>query len=100
MVDNIHITTRVAERVSQAAAVVTKAAETGVRASPKESSKRSAGPFTLEDEVILLTLEARVTRTGEVQTSEAELLQRLMIKGSTPPKTLTLGAKVVRSNSR
>lgn len=76
----------VVERVSQAAAVVTKA-ETGERASPKESSNRSAGPFTLEDDVIRLTLEARVTRTREVQTSETELLQRLPIKGSTPPQT-------------
>ena len=64
VVENIQITTRVTERVSQAAAVVTKAAETGERAPLKESSKRSAGPLTLEDGVIRHTLYVDATADG------------------------------------
>lgn len=50
--ENIQTTTRVTERVSQAAEVVTKAAEMGVRAPLKEMcnhSSSSADPLTLAD---------------------------------------------------
>ena len=39
VVENIHITTGVTERVNQAAAVMTKPAEMGERVTPKESSR-------------------------------------------------------------
>ena len=65
VVENIHITTGVTERMSQAAAVVTKAVEMGERVPPLGSS---AGPLNPDDGVICHTLDVGVTRTRKVQT--------------------------------
>ena len=82
VVENIQITTRVTERVSQAAAVVTKAAETGERALLKESSKRSAGPLTLEDGAIRHTLYVDATADGpRTPTHHAERWLRYAVTG-------------------
>lgn len=65
VVENIQRTTRVTERVSQAAEVVTKAAEMGERAPLKETrSHNSAGPLTLADDATRHTLYVDATAAG------------------------------------
>lgn len=65
VVETIQRTTRVMERVSQAAEVVTKPAEMGERAPLKETrSNSSAGPLTLADGVIRHTLYVDATAAG------------------------------------
>lgn len=65
VVETIQRTTRVMERVSQAAEVVTKAAERGERAEQKEiRSNSSADPLTLADGAIRHTLYVDATAAG------------------------------------
>ena len=65
MVETTQRTTRVMERVSLAAEVVTKAAEKGERAPLKETrSHSSADPLTLADGAIRHTLYVDATAAG------------------------------------
>ena len=69
VVENIQKTTRVMERASKAAEVVTKAAERGERAALREiRNNSSADQLTLADGATRHTLGVRVTRAREVQT--------------------------------